>query len=1383
MAMSTDNWFSARFAAAFGTLLGAVALAGCVEIPQGAGAAGRPGRQAPTEPGSPAAPGANPAGPGGESGAPSRGDAPEAEALRIDTIAPTQGSVDGGDLVHIEGAGFTPDTVVLFGGVAGLTPYEEAGERILVQTPPHAPGLVDVVVRRGDGAQAVAAQAFEFVTPLELWSVDPAQGPVQGGTPVVVRGRGFDEGTVVLFGGVPCVAPQVHGGEELTCITPGGPPGPIDVQVAASSGFVTAVDAFRYTAPPRVEKVWPPAGPATGGTNATLQGEALWDDATVRLAGNAAQVDEPGDGQRLGIVTPPGPVGPADLAVTTSDGTAVFPGAFTYLPGDDAFVVWNVFPGEGPLQGGGEAVVVVTGLQPDTQYAVTFGGQPAAIAWVNPDAHALGVQVPAGAAPGPVDVAVSGPDGAAVLPDGYVYWPALVVSGVVPDHGPVEGGTDVVISGKGFETGIPFVRFGPLPASLIEVVDDETLRARTPPGPAGPVDVSVRIGEHEAVAAGAFEYRPPGGVSLFALYPTHGAIAGGTYVELYGQGFEDGALVWFGKAQAKDVTVLSPTVVAVRTPPYPVATVDVTVVSAGQARTLHGAYTYFNPDSPKGGTWGPRIRGAVNVTVWDNAAEAPLEGAKVVLGAGPDAWVRTTDANGQTVFSAKNLHGPLQITASKQGYTAYTVSHFDAENVSIGLWPASPSSPNPGGGGGEGGPIPIVGGHVLGFGKYVQTPPRACEDLAGTPPGYCEPCVADAECQTKLGPSGSCVPVPQLGGKAPLRCTMGCSTDADCPAESVCAAWGDAARCLPAPLPRAGFCVSTKPSPFDDPPEWSLQHAISDDGAYAISTDTGELAIVCYGGVMLPDATFVPLVMGVRRHVFTAPGDVLDGQDVTLDIPMDRELVARIVHPPGHGEVDTYDYHVSLQLDGDDGFIVFRVPPTKLKDGTLRFWPLPRALTGPLSGARYAFFTRATGKGTVGGAIPSSINLLMDVETLDVASVWEPGPDGAWQGMAAAPSAPLSDVWGDGQGFMVAVGPNGTIVHRANGQWWPQPKLVAADLRAVWGASAQDVWAVGDGGVALHFDGTAWKATQTGVTFALRDVWGVGPSEVYAVGEGGLLRWDGAAWTLLQVPHSDGLRSVAGRSPTPIVAVGGDGKVLVRENDAWVAAFVAGDHPLTAAWVGDDGALAAVGPGGVVRVRPPGNDAWEARDLADGTDVLAVWGHAADDLWVAGAGGVLRHWDGAAWQDRSLGARAFDIAAMWGPGGTPSVLVGRAAFALGPFEDFPVWKEPSVQVPFEPGPASWQPPTPLPSFHTLAFVNANGNSLWKIVVDGAVHSVELPDLDALIDWTPLGDDGARLVVTHVLSAPSSPFSIDAFDAFDFSVYRRLSWSTLYVPFP
>ncbi|MCU1350713.1 MAG: Ig family protein, partial [Acidobacteria bacterium] len=97
--------------------------------------------------------------------------AQDATPPNITTVQPSAGSVAGGTAVTISGSKFDLPAgfacilpcpgKVFFGGVEA-TVRELTNSQIIVLTPAHAAGTVDVVVRTGDGRTATAANAYTY---------------------------------------------------------------------------------------------------------------------------------------------------------------------------------------------------------------------------------------------------------------------------------------------------------------------------------------------------------------------------------------------------------------------------------------------------------------------------------------------------------------------------------------------------------------------------------------------------------------------------------------------------------------------------------------------------------------------------------------------------------------------------------------------------------------------------------------------------------------------------------------------------------------------------------------------------------------------------------------------------------------------------------------------------------------------------------------------------------------------------------------------------------------------------------------------------------------------------------------------------------------------
>ena len=69
---------------------------------------------------------------------------------------------------------------------------------------------------------------------LAVIAVEPAEGTTDGGTRVVVEGLGMAENALVFFGAEPALDLFIVDGAFLTCATPPGPPGVVDVTVGGA---------------------------------------------------------------------------------------------------------------------------------------------------------------------------------------------------------------------------------------------------------------------------------------------------------------------------------------------------------------------------------------------------------------------------------------------------------------------------------------------------------------------------------------------------------------------------------------------------------------------------------------------------------------------------------------------------------------------------------------------------------------------------------------------------------------------------------------------------------------------------------------------------------------------------------------------------------------------------------------------------------------------------------------------------------------------------------------------------------------------------------------------------------------------------------------------
>ena len=172
---------------------------------------------------------------------------------------------------------------------------------------------------------------------------------------------------------------------------------------------------------------------------------------------------------------------------------------------------------------------------------------------------------------------------------------------LAPSSGRALGGTTVTISGSGFGTGTPVVRFGGVaaqvtastPTSITVVTPDVTVG-----GTAGVTvtTTGTSAGTSPVTAAATFTFLSPRVTSVIA---NHGPLAGGGRVTISGSGFSGATAVVFGSRPATGFQVTSPTTITATVPPGASTTGPVNVAVRGPDGTSPvapgGAYYYALP--------------------------------------------------------------------------------------------------------------------------------------------------------------------------------------------------------------------------------------------------------------------------------------------------------------------------------------------------------------------------------------------------------------------------------------------------------------------------------------------------------------------------------------------------------------------------------------------------------------------------------------------------------------------------------------------------------------------------------------------------------------------------------------------------------------------
>lgn len=183
--------------------------------------------------------------------------------------------------------------------------------------------------------------------------------------------------------------------------------------------------------------------------------------------------------------------------------------------------------------------------------------------------------------------------------------PSPSIVRIVPNLGPLSGGTRVVLTcrnfGTPFTSSTPTVEFNGQPGTGLSVLDDDRVEVSTPPSAqAMAVGVAVRSGDGTQTAAvsGGFTYTD--GPIVTAVIPYVGTLLGGESVTVEGHNFDTvgTVIVTIGGTDATGVVVLDTSTITCLIPAgISAGRTSAVVTNPGGAQgTLPGGFTYVGND-------------------------------------------------------------------------------------------------------------------------------------------------------------------------------------------------------------------------------------------------------------------------------------------------------------------------------------------------------------------------------------------------------------------------------------------------------------------------------------------------------------------------------------------------------------------------------------------------------------------------------------------------------------------------------------------------------------------------------------------------------------------------------------------------------------------
>ena len=397
----------------------------------------------------------------------------------------------------------------------------------------------------------------------------------------------------------------------------------------APASVLSTVEVYDTGLGMQITDISPQEGPVSGGGPITILGNDFLPGVEVTVGGRPLTQLRVMDSLITGVV-PPGTEGEQDIEIVVSDfNYSSIIGTFFYSPLSNV-VVTRITPTNGKQAGGNIGSIAGSGFLPGAR--VTIGGNPATDVGVT--TTLITITIPPGTE-GAKDVVVTNPDGQKdTLRDAYTYNPFPVIEEIKPKYGgPLAGGTEIVITGEHFMTGV-VVYIGENPVSSLNLFSPTELRLETPSGTPGTKDVRVvNPDEQEAILEDGFTYNPA--PTITSVKPDAGPLEGGKRITITGTGFLPDADVLIGGAEAQVTVSRSNNKIRAKTPPSDAGVRDVVVVNPdGQKATLEDAFTY-NPApvitsvTPNNG----RLSGGTSITIQGSGF---LPEAKVLISTDTD---------------------------------------------------------------------------------------------------------------------------------------------------------------------------------------------------------------------------------------------------------------------------------------------------------------------------------------------------------------------------------------------------------------------------------------------------------------------------------------------------------------------------------------------------------------------------------------------------------------------------------------------------------------------------------------------------------------------------------------------------------------------------
>ena len=448
-----------------------------------------------------------------------------ANSPTILSLNPSTGPTIGNVPITISGTNFitTPNNPLNITmntiGTSVSVPIAINSSTLITVTPPPLPaGAYSLLVSTIAG---VASTVYTYFDVLKIDSIVPAFGPINklSGETVTITGTEFSNVSAVKINSYAMSFLINSPTQIISVFATSSKAGTQTVLLYNTTGnYSPAIGKFTYVDPPTVTSILPNSGRITGGTEVTITGTNFIgtdnNPISVKIGGIEATITSPvivtlasntSTTTPIRLIVPPSTTpGPQTIDISTIGGSITLADAFTYI----SPTITSIVPNIGPLEGNtfirinGTLLSSINANQQNTP-TVTIGTNPVGDLSIT-DTQITGNTPPGSDTPHLViswsNISISSI---------YEYSDELSIRSIYPTGGTIDGGTPIIINGKGFFD-ITNITIGGNAMNGFTVDPSNTfISAITPPGSIGVKVVEIVRNSPPATTSFYFTYLSP----------------------------------------------------------------------------------------------------------------------------------------------------------------------------------------------------------------------------------------------------------------------------------------------------------------------------------------------------------------------------------------------------------------------------------------------------------------------------------------------------------------------------------------------------------------------------------------------------------------------------------------------------------------------------------------------------------------------------------------------------------------------------------------------------------------------------------------------------------------------------------------------------------